>query len=534
MQPIKEFTTQPKVNRRVCSFILVLVLVAAMPLTGWASPLEELQLGILSTLTTSLQPLNPTEKDMASIYSVVYEGLVELDDDLMPQPKLAESWERSGGGNQWTFTIRNNVKFSDGTPMNAYDVEATLKHILAKASDEMATDKGYYANVAYYVKGVDVEDERTLIITASRSSYAFLYAMTFPILPKDQLEYENPPGTGPYMITGFTPQESLFLEVNPNWWKQPPEIKYIICHLHPSDKELLLSYENMRVDAIFTRSVSAAQYGTNTANSISIPYRTNQLEVLLVNNKVPEFEDLKVRQALRHVINANQIASQIYMGMAQRTDTPMPSGTWMHNEDGLKTYEYNIQKAQELLAEAGWKDSDEDSILDKPKADGTGLRNFKVRLLVYDETGNTLRSDTALMVKKMLADVNIDVYDIQYTPFQNMAEKLKAGSFDLALVAYQMDDIPDPGFLLMSGNVGNYVGYRNNEMDELFKSLRKTPDFESYQRVLFDIQKKFSEDIPFIPLFYRSGAILTRNMFTTARVRELGLLKGIENYKSTN
>ena len=98
-----------------------------------------------------------------------------------------------------------------------------------------------------------------------------------------------------------------------------------------------------------------------------------------------------------------------------------------------------------------------------------------------------------------------------------------------------MDMVPDPGFLLMSGNtsVGNFSRYRNEDMDALFKTLRTKVDPNEFAQALAAIQQKFVEDVPFICLFYRSGAVLTRKMYTTVRdVRELELLRGIEVFSN--
>ena len=96
----------------------------------------------------------------------------------------------------------------------------------------------------------------------------------------------------------------------------------------------------------------------------------------------------------------------------------------------------------------------------------------------------------------------------------------------------RLDATPDLGFMLMPGNVGNYAYYKSDAMKELFATLRKTTDPGTYQKVLYDIQRQFSQDVPFICLYYRSGSILTRDMLTIVNdVRELELRRGTENYQ---
>lgn len=113
-----------------------------------------------------------------------------------------------------------------------------------------------------------------------------------------------------------------------------------------------------------------------------------------------------------------------------------------------------------------------------------------------------------------------------------MQEKLSAGSFHMALVSYAMDAAPDYGFLLMSGNTGNYSRYRSSTMTTLCKELRSCKSKDTYQSKLYEIQSRFTEDSPFICLYYRCGMVLTRKMYTTVRdVRELELMRGIEDFR---
>ena len=113
----------------------------------------------------------------------------------------------------------------------------------------------------------------------------------------------------------------------------------------------------------------------------------------------------------------------------------------------------------------------------------------------------------------------------------NVKEKLRAGSFDLALVSYAMDVCPDPGFLLTKGNSGNYVRYKSDKMTSLCNDLRKEVSQQGYRARLMEIQNLFMEDCPFICLFYRMGYVITKSMYTTCRdIREYELLRGIASF----
>ena len=161
-------------------------------------------------------------------------------------------------------------------------------------------------------------------------------------------------------------------------------------------------------------------------------------------------------------------------------------------------------------------------------------KNLKLRLITYEEPDNSVRVQAATMISDMLWAVGIKAGDkdrnVESVSYSTAKARLSARNFDLALVAFQMDTVPDPGFLLMSNNTGNFGGYKSSAMDGLFKQLRKTMDQPTYEGLLHQIQDQFAQDCPFVCLYYRCGALLTRKVFTSSRdIREPEILRGIES-----
>ncbi len=478
--------------------------------------------------TTTISPLLPNERDILSIYNLVYESMITIDDNYLPQPCLARSWEQSGNAKTWTFQIRDDVTFSDGTPMTAYDIVATANAILERAKDETTVNHGFYANLTYFVSSISAPGPYTVTVKTSRPYYGLLYAMTFPVLPADRVNTDNPPGTGPYVIDTFTP-DYINLSENPLWWKMKPAVRTISFRVSTAPKAVIEDYDYARTDAAFTRSISASQYKTST-NAFAIDYRTNQLDVLLMNHSAERLASVNVRKAIRYAIDIDRIAKNIYMGMVQRTDTPAIPGTWLYNDDLSNYFVNNIDEAKRLLEAEGWGDSNEDGVLDRLNAEGK-LVNLNMNLYVYEEPENDVRIETANYIKEALAVIGINV-SITTMTFTGIQEKLKAGSFNLALVSYSMDVCPDYGFMLISGNTGNYGRYRSTRMTTLCNELRTCTTMSDYQQKMMQIQEVFAEDCPFICMFYRKGVVLSRLMYTTVRdVREYELLRGIESFR---
>ena len=483
--------------------------------------------GIQSTKTLTIRPFEPQERDILSVYNVVYESLIVIDDNYLPQGCIAESWEESAGGKVCTFHLRTDVTFSDGSPLTAYDVVASANYILEKANDENIADHGFYRNLGYFVSSISAKDDYTVVVRAKRKYYGLLYQMTFPIVPAAQVASDQPIGSGPYVISNFIAGDHMLLDANTRWWKTQPNIRQIMVSFHDTPGSVVESYEYNRVDAIFTRSIAGAQYKTGTM-SVSMGYRTNQLECLFMNNSSSELTP-EVRKAIRFVIDRTKIITNIYSGLAVPTNFPFYPGTWMYNDSLDSKFVVNLDEARNLLAQAGWEDSDENGELDRITPEGKQV-NLHLRFYVYEEPDNDVRLETANLIAEQLSAVGITC-KVEAMTMGNMQEKLSAGSFDLALVSFSMDVCPDPGFMLMRGNTGNYNRYKSSRMTELFDELRSQTTQEGYRQKLMEIQSLFYEDCPFICLYYRTGNVITRYMYTTCRdVREYELLRGIESF----
>ncbi len=480
---------------------------------------DGLTIAVRSTVTTYLNPLTPSEREMQSLTALIYEPLYTMNDKLEPVPLLAQKTDISNDGKVWQITLRQGVTFHDGSPLTARDVVATINEILRLA--EMGL--GQYRSLQYMISSASANDDRVVIINAARPCYGMYYALTFPVLRESQVQLERPSGTGPYRVVSFNPGQELLLSANEEWWDGVPRYRELNFNFYATNRELLSAYEYKQADAIITRSATAAQYqGGRT--SLNVSYRTQQLETLMINHSSFPLEDTEIRRAIRYAIDVDNIAANVYTDMVRRTDTPLIPDTWTYLTGS--DYGYDPEKAKEILAAKGWSDTDNDGVLDMIK-DGR-KRNLQLRIYVYEEQDNSVRILAANMISDYLKAVGINA-PVTTMNFTEAQTKLSKRSFDLCLAAFQMDTVPDPGFLLMIGNTANYMGYRSKEMDNFFKNLRKALTKEEYQKNLFDIQRLFEQDCPFICLYYRTGAILTRKLFTNAvDVREPEVLRGIE------
>lgn len=281
---------------------------------------------------------------------------------------------------------------------------------------------------------------------------------------------------------------------------------------------------------MFTRSVAAAQYKSgNTALSIS--YSTRQLEMLLFNQRSGSFplDNVNIRKAIRYAINRDQIVNNVYMGLTSNCNTPVPSESWLYY-DQENYFVYSPDKAREIMAEEGWSDLDGNGVLDYVPEGTTEPKHLVLSLYVYEDPDNDIRYETANRIADMLQEIGFSIH-VETVSYENALSVLENGNFDMFLCAFEMDVIPDYGFFLRKGNKQNYGRYVSSEMTSLIDTQRTQLSDSDFYQTTVAIQQLYARDCPGICLFYRTGAILTRKMYTTVRsIREYELLRGIESF----
>lgn len=517
--------------------IFITLLACALVPAGAFAATSSLSCAIVATDDLALRPLELNQRDVVSVLDLVYEGLFAMDDDYVPQPKLAYSYEFVSSGRRLQVVLRDDVYFHNGQKLTSNDVVATLDYMFALTgfdddlnSDIPVAERGLYYATFYTLRSWEAQDERTILFNLRRPSFGALYALAFPVLPASQVSMDMPAGTGPYCYDGYEPGSAIWLTANTNWWQRTPQVHNIRASIYRDTDKALNAFDTQNVDIAMSRSINASRY-SGSLNSYSLTARTRQLEVLLINRahrlfKSDDSGENLVRRAISYAIDRSTLISSVYQGMATVAYTPVPPGTWLSNESTIEDI-YDPQMASALLDQAGYKLAD----------DGYRYKDNErfewLYLLVYDEPGSTVRTNAANRIAEMLHAVGIPV-TVRTRTRDVAISNLEHGNYTLALCAFNFDVCPDPGFTLTSTASCNYTRYRTDAMNDLFsKKLRTTECVtqEAYRDTMREIQSLFVQDIPYLPLYWRTGVLLSRSAFTDARdIRELELLRGVESF----
>jgi peptide/nickel transport system substrate-binding protein len=377
----------------------------------------------------------------------VCETLVIRDLDGEYVPGLASSWEISDDGTMYTFHLREDIEFHDGTPFNAEAVKYSFDRIVdPDTQSEQAIDKiGPYSET-------EVVDDYTVVVHLDSPFAPFMDGVVGPelcIVSPTAAEEWGPEefqdhfaGTGPFVFKEWKRQEYIRLERNPDYWGGPEfydhqGLAYLDAIVFKFVEEATVRTGTLETGEIhLAQEVSAVDVERLDASpDIDVLVRPSSglPVVIFLNMSKPPTDDLKVRQAINYAVDQQAISDILYQGVLAPAYGPLSPATpcyWSGAED---MYPYDPEKAESLLEEAGWVDTDGDGIRDK---DGQPLR-----LDFPTHGGFPLYRDPCPIVKTQLAEVGIDV-NVENLAAPAWIEAGKTGNQHMGIADWRISD-PD-------------------------------------------------------------------------------------------
>ncbi|KAB7707827.1 nickel ABC transporter, nickel/metallophore periplasmic binding protein [Bacillus aerolatus] len=296
--------------------------------------------------------------------AMVYEPLVYYGEGGELKPWLAESWDVSKDGKEYVFHLREDVTFSDGSPFNAAIVKKNFDTVLANAPQHE------WMELINQIKSTEVVDESTFKLTLHKPYYPTLQELTYirPLrfigeaaFPDSQNTFKeglkSPIGTGPWILSKYKKNEEAVFIRNEKYWGTKPEIDKVVVKVIPDGESRVLAFEKKEIDLIFGNGVisqDSFQFLKDSGiyeTKLSEPTATR---ALLFNTNRETMKDLKLRAALQHAFNKQAVIDNIFYGTEKKADTLFAPNI-PYTKINVKPYEYDAEKAKQLLDEAGWK-----------------------------------------------------------------------------------------------------------------------------------------------------------------------------------
>ena len=438
--------------------------------------------------------LDPAYMSFVSSFSIatnIFSGLVRYTPGTIDlQPDLATDWEVSEDGLTWTFDIRDDVVWHKGYgTLTAADIVASYERILDP--DTGSIFRGDLSNVA----AVEAPDDTTVVFTLHEPSAAFLHSVAVfrqgMITNADAVEEfgdeygRNPVGTGAYELVDWVPGVEVTLRANPDYYEGVPAVEEVTFVIIPDENVRMMALQRGELDIAMNLQNPELYAELGAAPGIETgEVTTSSMHGINVNLRMEPFDDVRVRQALLHALDLDIIAEVIWGGLAEPAYSDL-SPAYLGHTDDVPRYEYDPERARELLAEAGLPDG------------------FSTTLYWL----STHSTDLLGTIRAMWRDVGIDA-SVQTVDAGNWVRHLSTGDAPLILMLstradphiwyssfFHTDSFP-PG--------SNSTWYEG--VDDLIDAGNLEPDPEKREGIYNEITRQVMTDLPFLPLYWPLAA----------------------------
>ncbi|HZA25939.1 MAG TPA: peptide ABC transporter substrate-binding protein, partial [Dehalococcoidia bacterium] len=455
----------------------------------------------------TLDPHLTTDNISGRLVNEIFGGLVTIDLDLNVVPDLAESIDISPGGTVYTFHLRQDAVFHDGKPVTAQDFKWSLERVADPATQSPVVDL-YLSDIvgvseklegeASSIQGVKVIDDHTLEITIDAPKAYFLSKLTYPtafVLDRENVEgnpdwLREPNGTGPFKLAQYDVGETIRLVHHDKYHLEPAHLDEVEFILGGGDSMLMYENNEIHLTGVGLADLDRIRDPSSPLNSqLKQAPSTFSVDFIGMNVEEPPFDDPKVRQALNLAISKEAIATQVLENVVRPANGIIPPGFPSYNPD-LRSYEYNPERARQLLQESKY---------------GDNLENLpRITLNISGSFGANVPLDLEVILQSWEEELGVQV-DIQQTEWATFIQDVHARRYQMFSMAWGAD-YPDPqdflDILFHSESDNDWTNYSNPEVDALLEQARVEQDqekrFEMYNR----IEQMILDDAPWIPLWY--------------------------------
>lgn len=483
---------------------------------------------------SSLDPAGQNDLPSDQRRNVIYEGLFYLDEDLNPQPRLATDYEQTDD-TTWVFNLREGVKFHDGTDFNADAVKASFERIMDPA---VASAR---ANIFEMISEINVIDDYTIEIVTEYPFAPFLNYLAHDgagIVSKEVIDedYQNaidqsdqdisldefyelreaggeeyeavaqavgnntgaiieqkPIGTGYMQFQSRTPGEEIVVERFDDYWDEPAKLDTVTFKVVVEDASRIAELESGQ--SHFIQGFDNGQWERieNHPEMETYPVYNLSNEYIGMNTQEGPLEDKRVRQAIAHMVDKEEIMEGIYFGVGREMKGAIQQELLGYNEN-LEDLDYDPERAKELLSEAGYEDG------------------FDLTVMTNDSPE---RVDLAVLMQEKLKEIGIDL-EIEQLEWGAYLEAVSNGEHDLFILGWPnpVGD-PDQSFWplvhsSMQGASGNRSFYENEEVDSLLEQGRQELDEGKREEIYQRVDEILIEDQPFVSIRQAQSANAAR------------------------
>jgi peptide/nickel transport system substrate-binding protein len=426
----------------------------------------------------------------------IYEGLVQFQEgSLAVEPALAERWEVSNDGREYTFFLQRGVTFHDGTPFNAEAVKFNFDRMLDESHPYHDTGPFPLAFFFSSIQETQVVDEYTVKLVLDEPFAPLLSNLAYPtgllVSPEAVRQHgdnfgRNPVGTGPFAFTQWRSNTSVTLDRYAGYWGEPAGVEQIIFRPITDGNTRVTEMLSGGLDLMVEVPPDSLQLFTRDDRFTVHEQAGPHVWFLILNLREGVFTDQRMRQAINYAIDKESLVENVLQGTATVADSPIPPAfDWAYNES-LQPYPYDPARARRLIQQAGY---DGEEIVFYVTEGGSGM-------LDPIPMGTAIQADLAAV------GLNVSIETYEWNTFLGRVNPGLEGKADMAQMAWMTNDPDTLPFLTLRTEAFPEAGgfnsgyYSNPEVDRLLEQARTSVDQNERARLYREVQAIVYEDAP--------------------------------------
>jgi peptide/nickel transport system substrate-binding protein len=486
---------------------------------GAGDELLILRMGTTNTID-SLNPFKIVEIPSYELADLYYNQLVEFDDeDYGPAPALAESWETSEDGLTWTYHLNPDARWSDGEPVTSEDVEYTFERVIEEK-------QALYIDYLRQIETIETPDEHTVVMTTKEPSVQMLSLFVY-ILPKHIWEdvpadetksFRNDPvvGSGPFQAVEWRRGQFVRLERNPHWFGKEPAVDEIIMQFYDNPDTMVQALKQGEVDYIYSPPLNLFKSLENQPDITAVsapdpgftelgfnlyeptPEAIDDFGAPKTSTGHPALLDPLVRGAINWAIDEQGLTDKILAGEGVPGSTLVPPVLAKYHLElsEEEKFGFDLDRAGELLAEAGWEDTNGNGTVDK---DGEEL---ELRLFARSESADTTKA--AQFIEGWLEEAGIGV-ETKAVSDNTLTDDIYAADFDMFIWGWGSD--PDPDFILSVLSCDQIMGWSDTfwcdeDYSQMYLDQKTQLDIDQRAEMIHEMQRIAYEANPYVIFYY--------------------------------